>query len=367
MSRIYVNGCGAVSAAGWGLSAFREALAKGTPLAAKELARPGKTTPGRARIVPPPATRPAFLAHPRVRRTSPIAQFTMAAGLEAIGANTEVVSNGSMRLGVIVCVMSACVNYSRRFYDEVLKEPSTASPLVFPETVFNAPASHIAAFLGTRAINYTLVGDPGTFLMGLATAADWLLNGRVDGCLVIGSEEADWLTAEAYALFQRAIIMGEGSGALFLQREAAGETSVELTAVTHPQLFTKTQTRQAAARRMKAELQTGFAERNSASGLERVLLCDSLQDVPAEDAAEGVAWNGWQGPRRSVKSIFGEGLMAAAAWQCVAAVDALKQGEAEETLVSVVGTNQQAIGAAFKVSSARDVTEEQARAGATRE
>jgi 3-oxoacyl-(acyl-carrier-protein) synthase len=143
----------------------------------------------------------------------------MAAGLEALGSNSEAVTNGSLQLGVIVCVMSACVNYSRRFYDEALKDPSTASPLVFPETVFNAPASHIAAFLGSRAINYTLVGDPGTFLVGLATAADWLSTGKVDGCLIVGAEEADWLTAEAYALFQPAIIMGEGAGALFIQRE----------------------------------------------------------------------------------------------------------------------------------------------------
>jgi hypothetical protein len=285
----------------------------------------------------------------------------MAAGLEAIGANAAAVTNGSMRLGVIVCVMSACVNYSRRFYDEVLKEPSTASPLVFPETVFNAPASHIAAFLGTRAINYTLVGDPGTFLMGLVTAADWLSTGRVDGCLVVGAEEADWLTAEAYALFQRSIVMGEGAGALFLQSEAGGEAAVELSAITHPQLFTRTQSRQAAARGMKAELQSVFGGRRG------VLLCDSAQAIPGEDAAERVAWNGWAGPRRSVKSIFGEGLMAAAAWECVAAVDALKQGEVEEAIVSVVGTNQQAIGAAFKVSSARELVQEPARAGATRD
>ncbi len=56
--------------------------------------------------------------------------------------------------------------YSRRFYEEVLRDPATASPLIFPETVFNAPASHLAAFLGTTAINYTLVGDEGTFLAG---------------------------------------------------------------------------------------------------------------------------------------------------------------------------------------------------------
>ena len=86
-------------------------------------------------------------------------------------------------LGIIVCVLSGCVNYSRRFYDETLKDPGTASPLVFPETVFNAPASHISAFLGSMAVNYTLVGDAGTFLQGLATGANWLIEGKVSECL----------------------------------------------------------------------------------------------------------------------------------------------------------------------------------------
>jgi len=36
-----------------------------------------------------------------------------------------------------------------------------------------------------------VVGDPGTFLVGVALAADWLSTGRVSACLVIGAEELD--------------------------------------------------------------------------------------------------------------------------------------------------------------------------------
>ena len=73
--------------------------------------------------------------------------------------------------------MSGCVNYSRRFYDEVLQDPATASPLIFPETVFNAPASHLAGYFASTAMDYTLVGDPCSFLQGTALAADWLETG----------------------------------------------------------------------------------------------------------------------------------------------------------------------------------------------
>ena len=77
------------------------------------------------------------------------------------------------------------------------------------------------------------------------------------------------------------------------------------------------------------------------------LLCDGLQNIARQDAAEQQAWADWAGQRVSVKAIFGEGLMAAAAWECVAAVDALQQGHAHEAIVSVVGTNQQALAARF--------------------
>ncbi len=96
-----------------------------------------------------------------------------------------------MQLGIIVGVMAGNVTYSRRFYEEVLHNPATASPLIFPETVFNAPASHLAAFLGAKVIGYTLVGDDGTFLQGLALAAQWLADDKVDACVVIGAEETD--------------------------------------------------------------------------------------------------------------------------------------------------------------------------------
>src|SRR5437867_6526528 len=183
--KIFIQGIGAVSPAGWGVLPLREALAKGEPLPAKELARPGSTRSLRVRPVPPPSPRPNFLAHARLRRTSPITQYAVAAALEALGDDAARVSRGSLKLGIIICVMTGCVNYSRRFYDETLKDPATASPLIFPETVFNAPASHLAALLGTREISYTLVGDPGTFLQGLALGAKLLTQDELDCCLVV--------------------------------------------------------------------------------------------------------------------------------------------------------------------------------------
>jgi len=233
--------------------------------------------------------------------------------------------------------MSGCVNYSRRFYDEVLREPSTASPLVFPETVFNAPGSHLAALLGTNAINYTLVGDPGTFVQGLALGAQWLNGGLVDGCLVVGAEEMDWLTADAFRLFTRRLVLSEGAGALYLHSDAGAGRGVELAAITDSHLFWDRAERVTAANLVAKQLSSKSAD----------ALCDSLQDVPLLDEPDTVAWTGWRGARLSPRKVLGEGLMAAAGWQCVLASAAVQCGEAREALVSVVGCNQQAIGVRF--------------------
>lgn len=335
MKAVFVQGIGAVSPAGWTVDSFRDALAKGEPLPVKT--QSGSRRSSQVRTVPPPASRPECLMHSRLRRASPISQFALAAALEALGSDASQFIQGANRLGIVFCVMAACVNYSRRFYAEVLRDPGTASPLIFPETVFNAPASHLSAFLGSTALNYTLVGDPGTFLAGLALGAHWLLDGTLDACLVVSAEESDWIVSDAYHRFDRRGILSEGAGALYL-RCSAHKPLAQLAAVTSSQSFLDNQTRLEAAQAMRAELPQGSPDH---------LLCDGTQGLARTDAPERAAWAGWPGSRLSVKRVLGEGLAAASAWQCVAAVDALGQGRFATASISVVGCNQQAIGAQF--------------------
>jgi len=335
---IAIAGIGAVSPAGWGVPALSQALVENQVWPTSELTRPGWTTSLAVRPVPGLEKRPPHLAHARLRRTSSVSQFAVAAALEALGSMADEVRAEKLRLGVVLCVMSGCVNYSRRFYDEVLREPATASPLVFPETVFNAPASHLAALLGTRAINYTLVGDPGTFLQGVALGTGWLLQNEVDACVVVGAEEIDWLTADAYQIFNRAVVLSEGAGAVCLRRAQIGAHEVTLKAITSSHNYSRGLGPREACRRMRDELlKSGRAD----------ILCDGTQGEERLDRPELIAWKGWQGERLSPKNLMGEGLAAASAWQCVAAIEALIRRGYGSAYVSVVGCNQQAIGAHF--------------------
>jgi hypothetical protein len=338
MSRVVVQGLGAVSPAGWGVDALVDACQQRTSLPLKELTCPGYSQPLKACGVPPASPKPAFMSQPRLRRTSAIAQYAVAAALEALGDEAARFRNGTDRLGIVYCSMSGCVNFSRRFYDETLKDPMTASPVIFPETVFNSPASHLGALLGSQSVNYTLIGDPGTFVQGLALAADWLESERVEGCLVVGAEELDWLIAEAFDLFNPGGKISEGAGALYLSRGTAGQASVHLQAITQSHLFSSPQTRAGAAVKARQEL---------GDGVGAALLCDGIQGVRRLDEDENAAWSGWRGERWSPKLSLGEGFMAASAWQCVAAAGALSRGLCTSANVSVVGYNQQAIGARF--------------------
>jgi hypothetical protein len=262
----------------------------------------------------------------------------MFSALEALGNEAERFASGGERLGIVFCAMCGCVNYSRRFYDETLRDPATASPLVFPETVFNAPASHLGSFLGARSVNYTLVGDPGTFIQGLALAGHWLRTGIVDACLVVAAEEIDWLTAEATHLFDRQVFLAEGGGALYLDRRPGG---VVLDLVTNSHLFGSCADRRQAASKARADLG------RSVSG---EILCDGIQDAPRTDGDEWAVWSDWGGRRISPKRVLGEGLTAAAAWQCIAAVDAMGRWGCPTAIASVVGCNQQAIAARFRTA-----------------
>jgi hypothetical protein len=337
VSRLMIRGVGVVSPAGWGLESFRHALSTSLKIPTSQLRRPGSENLMFGRSVPTPDSRPAFLSHPRLRRSSPISHFATFATMESLGSDLELVLNGTLKLGLILCVTSGCVTYTRRFYDEVIKAPSTASPLLFPETVFNAPASHIAAVLGSSAPAYTLIGDQGTFLNALALAADWLERDYVDGCVVVGAEELDWLRAYAIQLLDKRLSVSEGAGAVYLSSAKREGAKSEIRVITDPQLYTNRQTRLQAIRNARSQL--GPATQGT-------VLCDGLQGSARTDRHEAEVWLDWPGPRVSPKRILGEALMASAAWQCVAAAD-LVQREHPAAIVSIAGCNQQAIASLF--------------------
>ena len=124
----------------------------------------------------------------------------MVAGLSALrDAALELDEASAARTALIFAISNGGVIYTKRFFHEIVKSgAAAASPLLFPETVFNAPASHLAAILGITGASYTLVGDGAVGILALKMAEDLMANPELDRCLVVGAEEADWLLCDAY-------------------------------------------------------------------------------------------------------------------------------------------------------------------------
>ncbi|MFN0126199.1 MAG: hypothetical protein ACKV19_05885 [Verrucomicrobiales bacterium] len=333
-----VTGIGAVSPAGWGVQALMDAVRSPACLPIDEVQRVAGALPRRVRCVPKPVTPLEFARDPRVRRTSPITSYLAAAAFEALGAERlDDVRGGRRRVGIIAVMLNGCVSFSRRFYGEVRAHPATASPLIFPETVFNAPASHFAAMLGPGLATSTLVGDTAQFAAALDMASLWLETSEADGVLVVGAEEADWLSTEAVMLFDRRAVVAEGAGSLFL--EASREPRVM---VQRPLPVSPGHSRGSAARRVREAWRRSewFAETET-------LLCDGLLGSARNDAAEASAFADWTGPRLSAGTCLGDGLGTRVAWQCVAAAAMVRAGEVKAAMVPAIGSSQQALGVAF--------------------
>ena len=334
--RVYLCGIGAVSPAGWGTMALEQALEAGEPLPIQPLERFGWEAPLRFRPVPPPRERPAFFGHPRMRRASAITHYTAAAGLEALaGLPTEIREH---RLGIIVCLQVGPVQYASRLFQEILANPSMASPMLFPETVFSAPASHVAALIGEPPVATTVLGDASSFLQGLALATDWLAQGMVEVALVVSAEELNWLSADAARLFNRNGVCAAGAAAVCLTGESRLGIGAELELITDAVPYAAARPCGKAAVEMCQQFPPGTPQE---------LLCDTQGGAPAPCRAERTAWADWPGARRSPRKILGEGFVAAAGWQCVTAIHAVSSRQYAAANVSVVGCTQQAIGARF--------------------
>jgi 3-oxoacyl-(acyl-carrier-protein) synthase len=235
-----IAGMGWVTPLGSNVSEVWQRLLNGETATAGSIASPlGRAYP----IYPVPAEAIARMpAHPRLRRSSAISRFAVAAGLAALEeAGLTLDEETAARTALIFAVSNGGVIYTKKFYHEIVESGAkAASPLLFPETVFNAPASHLAAILGIAGASYTLVGDGAVGILALKMAEDLMASETLDRCLVVGAEEADWLLCDAYRKWRllrsapplepfeqppRGTILSEGAGALLLCR--SGEIQIE--------------------------------------------------------------------------------------------------------------------------------------------
>jgi hypothetical protein len=215
-TNLAIIGQGAVTPAGIGLDALRTSTPK--PQMTATLGEPRTEFPGlRVELKDPAFAR--WQKEPRLRRASPITFFMVEAAEQALRG---MAAGDRAQTGLVVALSAGCLLYSRRFYEGVLRNGQrTASPALFPETVFNSPGSHVASVLGLNGAVDALCGDESAWISALKTAAIWLRRGRVQQVLVMGVEEFDPLILDAYRsarwLRQPGFLTSEGAAALLVR------------------------------------------------------------------------------------------------------------------------------------------------------
>jgi 3-oxoacyl-(acyl-carrier-protein) synthase len=324
-----IAGMGWVTPLGRGVESVWEQLLHGDEASATAISEEFGNRPYHVFRVPESAL--TGLAHPRLRRASLISRFAAAAGLDALrAAGVKLDPQNAERTALIFAIANGGVIYTKRFYRDVVDTGAqSASPLLFPETVFNAPASHLAAILGVTGATYTLVGDGTVGLAAIKMAEDLMANEQLDHCLVVGTEEVDWLSCDAYRRWrllrltppiepfneqQRGMILSEGAGAIVLARD--GPFTIECA---HPGgYFTKRAEAEEILKRILRDLSRSEVDLVIASANGTFVdeaECRALKAV----IPNVLVYTG--------KPALGESVGAAGLWQIILAAQALRSAE----------------------------------------
>jgi 3-oxoacyl-[acyl-carrier-protein] synthase II len=172
------------------------------------------------------------------RRMSRISRMAVASSIEALeDSRLALETIDSERVAVIMGTSYGSSSHVEAFYLSLLKEgPRGAQPMLFPETVPNAPASHIAIFHKINGPNSTFCQNEISAETAMAYAANLLSNDVVDVAIVGGAEELSEILYGCYdavGALNRirvregetiqpvpagGLILGEGSATLILER-----------------------------------------------------------------------------------------------------------------------------------------------------
>jgi 3-oxoacyl-[acyl-carrier-protein] synthase II len=183
--------------------------------------------------------KPADFMPPMVyRRMSPVSRLAVAASIEAAAdSGIDFKTLESERVAILMGTAYGSSSHVDQFYLSLLNDgPRRAQPLLFPETVPNAPASHIAMFHQVQGPNATFCQNDISAEAAMIYAKSLLELDVVDVVLVGGAEELSEILfachdavgglnpiratdyEEVYPQPGGGIILGEGAAVLVMEK-----------------------------------------------------------------------------------------------------------------------------------------------------
>ena len=335
----------AIAGMGWVTPWGRDLRSTWTAISKGQQAKPEfLTSPVDGRRVPvlrvPEDSVKDAAAVPRLRRSSIISHLAVSASVDAV-ASARLEPDALKRTALVFASSDGGVVYTRKFFAEIVERGEGAgSPLLFPETVYNAPASHIAARLGLECEVLTLVGDAAAGLSAVQTACELIAAGEAESCVIAAAQELDWITCEAYrrwGLIQdgsnSACIFSEGAAAIVL----TGKPNACRILATHPGYSYSTE----------AEADKKF----------ETMLTELLRRAPVDLFVSCASGTRFDLPERKCiakhlpsariltpKSVLGESFACSTLQQIITGVLALEESGGGNALVVTTGYNRQVAG-----------------------
>jgi len=181
-----------------------------------------------------------FIPVSKIRRLDRASQFAIAASKLALAdAQFTVTQENSPRVGVVLgsgfCGLSSSEEFHR---GQVLKGFLDFNPMLFPNTVPNAPSSYVSIELGIQGVNSTLVESFCTAEAAICFACDQVRKGKADLIVTGGVDElSEFLfrgfselhllatdqghgeKSRPYDKMRNGLVLGEGAGLLVIENE----------------------------------------------------------------------------------------------------------------------------------------------------
>lgn len=140
----------------------------------------------------------------RFRRAANISKYAIASSKLAIDdAGLDPNKWNSAKVGLVVSVTHGAMNYTREFHAAMVKEgPAAVSPMLFSDSVLNAPVGNVSIAFNIKGASHTIVGGIPAGLDSIAYAIKIMQHDNLDMCIAGGAEEIDSIVFDSYAKFK---------------------------------------------------------------------------------------------------------------------------------------------------------------------
>ncbi|MBI5026559.1 MAG: beta-ketoacyl synthase chain length factor [Nitrospirae bacterium] len=153
----------------------------------------------------------------RFRRAAEISKYALVAAKLAIEDTGNTV-NGE-KAAMVMGITHGALNYTQEFHRAIIKNDIDAiSPILFSDSVFNAPAGNASICFGIKGPVHTIVGGSDVTIKAIMLGSRMLANGSADKVIIVSAEELNELSFFCYS--RKGIgALSEGAGAIVMEKE----------------------------------------------------------------------------------------------------------------------------------------------------